>query len=225
VTFCGAVALDAAATVATISVARALAARRRPTRLALAGVVGTIGYATVVRHWMDTWGMRPGEGRGHATEVDAPPSRVWPWLAQVGQDRGGFYSYEWLENLAGCRLHNAHEIHPEWQHRDVGENVMLHWAHGLPVTRFEPGVAIALEGWGSFELEPLPGARTRLVARGEPQHGAARLFYVLLVQLPHFVMERKMLLTIKQLVEALAEPERSCDAQPRGIPALQAQPR
>ena len=79
---------------------------------------------------------------------------VWPWLAQLGQDRGGFYSYEWLENLAGCEMHNADEIHPEWQQREPGETVYLHPLHGLPVARFEPGRALVLEGWGAFVLEP-----------------------------------------------------------------------
>lgn len=76
--------------------------------------------------------------------------------------------------------------------------------HGLPVTRWEPGRALALKGWGSFELEPLPGGRTRLVARGEPSHGVARIFYELAVLIPHFVMERKMLLAIKQRAERAA---------------------
>jgi hypothetical protein len=39
-----------------------------------------------------------------AVTIDAPVEDVWPWLAQIGQDRAGFYSYEWLENLAGCRM-------------------------------------------------------------------------------------------------------------------------
>jgi hypothetical protein len=72
---------------------------------------------------------------------------------------------------------------------------------GVPVTRFEPGRAIALDGWGSFELEPLPGRRTRLVARPDSPQGLARAFYELLVRIPHFVMERRMLLGIKQRVE------------------------
>jgi hypothetical protein len=42
--------------------------------------------------------------------IDAPVEAVWPWLAQLGQDRGGFYGYEWLENLAGCRMRNAQFI-------------------------------------------------------------------------------------------------------------------
>ena len=89
-----------------------------------------------------------GDDRGAA-------ERVWPWLAQIGQDRGGFYSYEWLENLAGCRMRNADRIHPEWQRREVGEEVMLHpLAPGMPVTIFDPPHALGLAGWGVFTLRP-----------------------------------------------------------------------
>ena len=92
--------------------------------------------------------------------IEAPPEAVWPWLAQLGQDRAGFYSYEWLENLAGCDMHNADEIHPEWQEREPGDTVYLHPLNGLPVARFEPGRVLALEDWGAFVLEPHgPGAQ------------------------------------------------------------------
>jgi hypothetical protein len=99
-------------------------------------------------------------------------------------------------------MHNADEIHPEWQTRRVGEMVPLHPDNGLPVTRFEPGREIGLKGWGTFELAPLPGGRTRMVVRGEPQGAAGRIFYELLVQIPHLVMERRMLVGIKQRAEA-----------------------
>jgi hypothetical protein len=59
----------------------------------------------------------PDPGYEHTRDVRAPAEEVWPWLAQIGQGRGGFYSYEWLENLAGCDIHNADEIRPEWQRR------------------------------------------------------------------------------------------------------------
>ena len=91
---------------------------------------------------------------------------MWPWLAQIGQDRGGFYSYESLENLAGCHMRNADEIHPEWQERRPGEIVYLHPRSGLRVARFEPGRVLALENWGAFVLEPPGRDCTRLIARG-----------------------------------------------------------
>ena len=94
----------------------------------------------------------PGMQTTRAVTIDAPVEEVWPRLAQIGQDRGGFYSYEWLENLAGCRLRNADRIHPEWQERSVGETVLLHPASGLRLARFEPPRGYAFEGW-AFALE------------------------------------------------------------------------
>src|SRR3712207_3373722 len=107
--------------------------------LAILGAVLPWAYAFVVRPWHLRWGATEEEASNplpddelvpnpaiestRAITVNAPVEEVWPWLAQVGQVRGGFYSYEWLENLAGCRMRNAGRIHPEWQHREVGESV------------------------------------------------------------------------------------------------------
>ena len=63
-------------------------------------------------------------GRARTTKainINASPAIIWQWLAQVGQDRAGFYSYTWLENLMGVDIHNADEIHPEWQQLEVGD--------------------------------------------------------------------------------------------------------
>jgi hypothetical protein len=184
---------------------RAIVHGRPPSLPAALGTAGVLVYAGPVRRWMRSWGARPGQATAtepvHAIEVDAPPEAVWPWLAQIGQDRGGFYSYEWLENLAGCRMRNADRIHPEWQHREVGEKVMLHPLNGLPVSRFEPGREIALEGWGSFAVEPLNG-RSMVVCRGDAHRSLPyAVYYTLFVELPHFLMERRMLLGMKERAE------------------------
>ena len=195
-----------AAFLALRSTLRSLARGRLPSAPAALGTGLLAVYAGPVRRWMRSWGAR-GEGATttepvHAIEVEAPAEEVWPWLAQLGQDRGGFYSYEWLENLAGCRMRNADRIHPEWQHREIGEKVMLHPLNGLPVSRFEPGHAIALEGWGSFAVEPLEEGRSRVVCRGEPHDSSLyAAYYVGFIELPHFLMERRMLLGIKERAE------------------------
>jgi hypothetical protein len=218
VVFGGPVVLDVAAVASVVATARALARRRRPPATAAAGVAAAASYALAVRPWMRRWGAtpaeraralpgdelvpRPGAESTRAVTIDAPVEEVWPWLAQLGQDRGGFYSYEWLENIAGCRMRNADRIHDEWQHREAGEKVMLHWGHGTPVTLFERDHVLALKDWGSFVVEPAGDGRTRLIARGRTEPGLAALMYVLLVEIPHFVMERSMLLGIKRRAEA-----------------------
>jgi hypothetical protein len=177
-------------------------------------------YFLAVRPWHQRWGAtreelrkplpgdelqpEPGVASTRAITIDAPVEQVWPWLAQIGQDRGGFYSYEFLENLAGCRLANAEEIHPEWQQREVGETLYLHPASGLKVTIFESDRALGIENWGTFVLEPLDGGRTRLLVRSRSARGFPALLYVLFIEIPHFVMERKMLLGIKERAERAA---------------------
>jgi hypothetical protein len=98
-------------------------------------------------------------------------------------------------------MHNADRIHPEWQHREVGELVRLHPAIGLRVAEFEPNHALVLDGWGSFVVEPIDDCHSRLISRSRVPRGWAALSYALLLEIPHFVMQRKMLLGIKQRAE------------------------
>lgn len=208
--------LAAGSAACVLSLARALANWRRPNALSLTGTAALVAYAGVVRPRIRTWGATPEEranalpgddlvedaglGTTRAVTIAAPVDEVWPWLAQIGQDRGGFYSYEWLENLAGCRMRNADRVHPEWQERTVGETVLLHPANGLTLARFEPNRLYGFEGGWYFVLEPHDG-RTRLIARGRVPRGLASVAYGIFLELPHFLMERKMLLGIKERVE------------------------
>jgi len=81
----------------------------------------------------------------HAITIDAPARDVWPWIAPLGQERGGFYSYELLENLAGCRVRNAERVFPEWQGVAIGDRVRLHPdMPPLRVAVVEPGHALVL---------------------------------------------------------------------------------
>ena len=60
-----------------------------------------------------------------AITIQAPASTIWPWLVQLGQGRGGFYSYQRLENLIGSDIHNADSIVPEYQDLKVGDQVRI----------------------------------------------------------------------------------------------------
>jgi hypothetical protein len=152
----------------------------------------------------------------HAVSIEAPRSAIWPWLVQLGAGRGGFYSYEGLENLAGCQIRNVFEIRPELRELHVGDKVVLHGRSGFgpEVIYIEPERALVLGGppnergsqatWG-FHLLDGPAGTTRLLERG---HGVAgdglgeKLgFGPLLMDPIGFVMSRKMLRTIKSLVE------------------------
>lgn len=152
----------------------------------------------------------------HAITINATPAEVWPWVAAIGQDRAGFYSYDWLENLFLLDIHSADRVKPSWIERKVGDRVHAtpprylgglfgHEPLGWKITHFEPERALVLQYWGAFVLRATPDARTRLIVRtkmGDPHCpvvGAAITFVTLDFQ--HFVMERKMLRGIAERAE------------------------
>jgi len=152
--------------------------------------------------------------------VDVPPESVWPWIAQIGQGRGGFYTYQTLENMVGCRITNTTEILPDHQHPVVGDGIYLH--HDAPPLRVEivdPPTALVLFGspadtgseeirgvstW-QFVVRPHDGTGSRLLTRGRYDHAPNRRSRLIFGQFPMevvtFVMSRKMMLEIKRLAE------------------------
>jgi hypothetical protein len=145
----------------------------------------------LLRGWRRRWGSRqeeralelPGDGfvpepqwtYNHAVSIDAPRSVVWRWVVQLGQGRGGFHTYEGLENLVGCQIHNVVEIHPQLQQLRVGDTIVTHGRSGFgpPVTRIEPERALVLGG--AAEREGLTVNVDVPLARGPGQdHSAAR---------------------------------------------------
>jgi hypothetical protein len=197
--------------------ARGGTARRTAWAATAAGLALPWAYAGLVRPWLQHWGATDGERTRHypsdpgttplststrAVTVRAPAEEVWPWLVQIGQDRGGFYSYDWLENLAGCRLHTADRLHPEWQHVRPGDPLTLFPGVATRFAEVDPPHALVIEGWGAYVIEPDWDGGCRLVARSHVDRGPAALAYYLFLELPHALMERRMLLGIKEHAEA-----------------------
>ena len=218
------------------------------TKRALAeGVVGaaeiglTVAGAPVLRHWFNRCGAtaaevemplpgddlvpRPKMGYTRAITIHAPVEWVWPWLAQIGHDRGGLYSFEALENLVGCDMRNAERVLPEHQSLAVGDVVRLGptgypWFTVMevgppttlvllgadPRTQRPPSVerlataATAASTW-QWQLRPIAGGATRLVVRQRLTYppNLSVLWHV--TEPVAFVMERKMLLGIKARAE------------------------
>ena len=151
----------------------------------------------------------------HGVSVNAPPEQVWPWLVQIGQDRAGFYSYDWLERAFLADIHNVDEIRPEWQRRQPGDFVratqpnylggLLGEDLGWYVMEVQPGRALVLHHWGAFVLQEDGRGGTRLLVRSTlsdrriPVWAAAVSFTAF--ELPHFIMQRRMLLGIKERAE------------------------
>ncbi|MDB5385511.1 MAG: hypothetical protein JWM11_1157 [Planctomycetaceae bacterium] len=202
-------------------------------------------YICLIRPWHLRWGATdvevaetlPGDdlvqgSKGeatHAITIRASAAEIWPWLIQLGQDRAGFYSYTWLENLFGCHMKNTYQIVPEWQHLKVGDGVLFTPQFPrIPVAVLEPNRALVIGGTVNAKTgQPIQGGQvdldtslstswafvlhehgehqTRLIARlrGRFPRGLLpwlvnRLFW----EPAHFIMERRMLLTIKRLAEA-----------------------
>jgi hypothetical protein len=148
------------------------------------------------------------------TSADA----VWPWIAQLGQRRAGFYSYDFLENLVGCDIHSADRIMPEWQEIEVGHEVRLAPELGLAVAAVDRGRSLVLRGgvpmgttappydftW-TFVLRDAPDGTTRLLVR--ERYGYIRpwaRFLVEPVEAVSFVMTQKMLRGIRDRAERMA---------------------
>lgn len=208
-------------------------------------VILGVTYVAFIRSWHMRWGStddevtRPLPGDDlvkhakalatHTVAINATAAEVWPWLVQMGQGRGGFYSYDWLENLFGCDIHNANAVVPEWQSLAVGDGIKLHpKAPALTVAIVEPGRAIVLAGgseiqtdlprdtsflkldtfkaytW-AFVLDEQPDGNTRFLARVRGDWDDTPLMFVrnrLFMEPAHSIMQRKMNLGLKQRVEA-----------------------
>jgi hypothetical protein len=144
-----------------------------------------------------------------AIDIDAPASAVWPWLAQMGPSpRAGAYTYDWIENLLGLSMHSVDRVLPEFQHPEVGDTIGL-GQNRMRLERVEPDHVLAWRSedgnWAwSFVLTEHDGA-TRLISRNRfrlPTLGAR--IAMLPMEPGSLVMERKMLLGIKQRAERFA---------------------
>ncbi|NUM47785.1 MAG: SRPBCC family protein [Anaerolineales bacterium] len=158
-----------------------------------------------------------------AITIQNSPDQIWPWLLQLGVDRGGMYSYDGLENLFGLNVHSAETIHPEWQDLQSGDFIRftpvdyaLNPGPGLWVVLLEKNYLLVgcfgredhmprpcTATW-QFILNPRPDGATRLIlrTRSATAPGFGKQFARLVNLLP-FVMERKMLLGLQTRAETL----------------------
>ena len=172
------------------------------------------------REWKKSW---PGDqtvakakpSGSRAILIQAPCEAVWPWITQIGQDRAGFYSYRWLENLMGAQMPDVREIHSQWSHREVGEYLVM-----APIERYGDIARMKLaeeepirrltyvnkEGVWSFILEPVASDQCRFICRGTwiPSHNPlAHVARWLIFDPGHYLMEWKMMRSIKALAEQM----------------------
>ena len=200
-------------------------------RIVLLGTLAALAYRLLLRRPILTWGATPDEAAARlpgdelleqadgvatrAITVDAPPSAVWPWLAQMGPSpRGGAYTYDWIENLFGLGMHSTDRVLPECQQPRVGDTLGYGKNH-VRFERVEPERVLATRSedgnwvW-SFVLEPAGDGRTRLISRNRYRLPRLRDRVGMLPMEPgSLVMERKMLRGIKERAERLAAETRA----------------
>lgn len=205
--------------------------RRSAGLLAAMGLGGLAAYALILRPWHLRWGTTQQEARrpmlgdelvrrpfyvsNRAITIRARPEEIWPWLVQLGMGRGGFYSYEWLERLAGLSISTVEHLLPEFQSLEPGEVIPTGRGLHLPVRAVEPYGSLVI---GSRPEEPPGVARVSWSLGLYPRDGSTRLLsrvrtnylwrpgdplIALFLGPLHFLMERKMLLGIKRRAEAL----------------------
>jgi hypothetical protein len=204
--------------------------RRRPA--VLAAITSASAYFLFARPRHLRWGasdeeseeslpgddliVNPNLVASRAITIRASADQVWPWIAQLGQGQGGFYSYDFLENLVGCDIHSADRITPEWQDVGVGDKVKLHPEVALEVVALEPGRSLIFRGgvlpigntlppydftW-AFVLHDRPDQRTRLVVR--ERYAYTQWWAPLIVEPAEaisFAMSQKMLRGIRDRAE------------------------
>jgi hypothetical protein len=166
-----------------------------------------------------------------AVTVNAPREKVWPYLAQLGQRRAGFYAFDWLERLFGFHIYNTFKVIDEWQNMFPGEYIFYHQCGiGSEVQQVKPGeffsslsdsrhpsnyqgamafvppLGLKYFAWSwNFILEDAGQGRTRFFTRCdaafEPFRGIRKGLVAVLLGIPSFVMCKAMLKTIKACAE------------------------
>ena len=163
----------------------------------------------------------------HGIEIDAPADFVWPWIAQLGKDRGGFYSYELLENIIGLEIYNANSLLPDHQDPAVGDLIPFGPDMAYPLVICEPGKAMVIENCDDLDrkktynpdeghprnflhlswlwfVEPIDANRSRFISRNRVSFSSSfmnRIMFGALTEPVVFAMDRKMCLGIKQRAE------------------------
>jgi len=193
------------------------------------------GYRLYVGPWHRRWGSTldearhslPGDellpGTAHqsdrAVTIDALPTDVWPWLVQLGWGRGGWYSYDWIDNDGHP---SADDLDPRLQRLAVGDTILMTPDMGFTIRLVVPGelmLSQAPDGttW-CLRLTATGRGRSRLLSRFRlpPPRSLGAVVWGLLADPGAFLMERRMLLNLKARAEATAAPDGATGAKMAG---------
>lgn len=193
----------------------------------IAVIIGFVFLMIQLLPWMERWGTTqaevttslPGDNllanpmriTNRAVSIDAPKEDIYPWLVQMGADKSGLYSYTWLENLLGCKMAKVEEIRVEWQTLKPGDLMKMCAKDPAPppyevaevikneaVIFYHHENELVVDTW-AFILLPQTNDVTRLISRTRTTLTGGIWEIIRPIS---FMMERKMLLTIKRLAES-----------------------
>lgn len=203
----------------------------------LAGIALAAAFAKRVRPWYSHWGATDAElmrempldervphprlNTTRAITIEAPPEAIWPWLVQMGDPpRAGYYSFTWIERMAGLKIANRDEILPQFQTVHVGQTLDRNGT--MVVQAVDPGRSLVLgpppsveqvKATWAFALYPIDSRSTRLVTRVRSDWAYDEMIrstpiytwpVYLLIEPGAFIMEWKMFHEIKRLAEGRA---------------------
>ena len=182
-------------------------------------------YDLILKPIITTWGATEAEvsmgmagddsrlkiSSTRAIQISAEKSEVWKWLIQLGADRGGFYSYYFIEKAMGYETRQQQNITAEFTQLVVGDLVRGSIdqqksiiAYNFRVLQVKPGEEFVLDQWGSFALTQVNSRETRLIIRTQAAPGQNQWLQAAhYISVPlHYIMERRTLMGIKARVEA-----------------------
>lgn len=200
--------------------------RRRSAALPLALIavpLAALSYHRLLRPWQLTWGATPDEVASvlpgddlvdrptfcatRAITIAAPAERVFPWLVQVGVNRAGWYSYDWLDNLGRP---SARRVHPEFQQVEPGQILPMSpdGKHGIAIHSLDPPTSMV---WGTpgdttwaWQLNAAGAGTTRVVVRVRSRYRwtSPTIAFSMLIEFADIWMMRRMLLNLRDRIEA-----------------------
>jgi hypothetical protein len=163
--------------------------------------------------------LAPNISATRAISIDAPIAEVWKWVTQLGADRGGFFSYSFIEKVLGYEMRETDRV-PECQDMEVGRVIPASLdesksliKYNFPVVAVEPGKSFVLKEWGAFVLKEISPTQTRLIVRTHGEEFPNLLNKVVGFVGPplHYIMERRMLMGFKAQAETGARLSSSAD--------------
>ncbi|MCP4136869.1 MAG: hypothetical protein GY754_38215 [bacterium] len=194
------------------------------TALVLMVILQIFVYSIFIKPHIISWGasteeftmslsgdsLSPNISATRAITINAPAITVWHWIIQLGADRGGFFSYSFIEKALGYKQRIPEKPFPEFTTMEKGrvipgslDNAKTIIDYSWLVMLVKPGEEYVLENWGTFAVKPIDENRTRLIIRTQGKEARTlteKLNSFIMVPL-HYIMERRMMMDFKACAE------------------------